>query len=195
MTETLETWLLGYPALGLACAISGLGMPVPEDVLVLYAGLSVGTGRFDWLPATLVVFFGVLLRDSLAWLLGKALGARLLEAGWLRSAMGGERLDRVTSLLRERGEVAVFGGRFLVGLRAPMFAVAGASGIPYRRFVQWDLLGLCVTTPALLLTGYWLGPPALTLADALLPYLRNLVVALIVLAALWLARGGAARPT
>jgi membrane-associated protein len=195
MSELLDSWLLGYPALALACVLSGLGMPVPEDVIVLYAGLSIGTGRFAWAPASAIVLFGILLRDAIAWSIGRTLGSRLLDASWFQRAVGPARLTRVTTMLQDHGELAVLGGRFLIGLRAPMFAVAGATGIRFRRFLLWDGLGLCLTTPALLLTGYYVGPPVLELAEAGLPYLRNLVVGAVGLTvAWWLWRGRAAEP-
>ena len=56
MMAALETWLLSYYALAFSCVVSGLCLPVPEDVIILYAGLSVAVGRFTWIPtATIVV--------------------------------------------------------------------------------------------------------------------------------------------
>ena len=83
-----------------------------------------------------------------------------------------------------RGALAVFGGRFMVGMRAPMFIVAGASGIPYTRFITWDLLNMTITMPLLLGTGYWMGPPVLE-SHAALPWLTNIVLVAILAYGLW----------
>ena len=185
MNELLETWLLSYPALAAACTLAGLGMPVPEDVVILYAGLSIASGRFAWGPVIAIVLIGFLIRDTLAWSLGYALGDKLLEAAWFQRLISPAKVQHARHLIRERGALAVFGGRFMVGMRAPMFIVAGASGIPYTRFITWDLLGMTITMPLLLGTGYWMGPPVLESAQAALPWLSNFVLVAVLAYGLW----------
>jgi membrane protein DedA with SNARE-associated domain len=39
-------------------------------------------------------------------------------------------------------------------LRVPVFAMAAADGMPLRRFLLWDGLALCVSSPLVVTLGY-----------------------------------------
>ncbi len=185
--ETLEAWLLGYPALAIACVFSGLGLPLPEDLVVLYAGISVATGNFELAPAAAIVFVGFLTRDTMAWSLGHWLGDRLLRAAWFNRFVPRERIEMVQGMIQRQGPRAVLGARMMVGVRATAFAVAGASGIPFRQFLMWDLLGLAITAPLLLGAGYLVGPPVIAAAQGLLPVLQSIVFVVLFVAASYVA--------
>ena len=62
-------------------------------------------------------------------------------------------------MVRERGSVAVLIGRFLIGFRAPIFAVAGASHVPFRKFVGWNTLGMLIAVPGVIWLGWFFGEP------------------------------------
>jgi membrane protein DedA with SNARE-associated domain len=183
--DTILERIATYPALFVACALSGMGIPMPEDVPLLVTGLQLAEGRFSWAPALLTAFAGCLTRDTLAWLVGRQLGARLLDAPWARRVLPVGKLDRAREMIAERGNVAVLAGRFMIGFRVPMFLTAGASGVPLASFLAWDLLGMVVAVPAIVCVGYFVGPPALTVAMDLLPHLREILVVVALLAGAW----------
>jgi membrane protein DedA with SNARE-associated domain len=125
------------------------------------------------LPTAGIVFAGFMIRDSLAWTLGNQLGERILGARWFQRVITPGRIDSARRLVRDRGPTAVLGGRLMVGMRAPVFIVAGASGLPYRQFIYWDTIGMVITTPTLLALGYYVGPPVVSWAESALPWVRN----------------------
>lgn len=189
MIESVAEHLQGPMGLYVACAFSGLGIPLPEDVPVLYAGIGLARGERAWVPTLLAVVAGVVTRDSLAYLLGRLLGARLLDAPWFRRLIPPEKIDRARVMLVQRGPVAVLVGRFLVGFRAPMFIAAGVSGLRYRTFIAWDALGMLVALPLMLTLGYTVGPPILDVAAAALPRTRELLLlAALIGAGVWAVR-------
>ncbi len=183
MIEMLLERIASYPALFIACSFSGLGVPMPEDVPLLAAGLQLAEGRFEWAPALLTAFAGVTLRDTLAWLLGRTLGNRLFEARWFRRVIPPKKIDQARSMISEHGAMAVLGGRFFFGFRVPVFLTAGASGIPLRQFLAWDLLGMLVTVPLVIGLGYAFGPPIIRLASIVLPSAGGVWVLLLAIAA------------
>ncbi|TNE84573.1 MAG: DedA family protein [Deltaproteobacteria bacterium] len=151
----------GYSGLFFFCAASGIVFPVPEDLALMYAGMRIEGGALAWLPTMLVAVGGVLVRDAVAYGIGRGLGDFLLDHAFVRRILGGRRLDRARRLVDERGSRAVMVGRFLVGLRAPVFMACGASRVPFLRFLAWDLLGLCVAVPVAIVLGYVFGAPLL----------------------------------
>jgi membrane protein DedA with SNARE-associated domain len=190
MIEFLRQGIPGYPGLFLACSASGIAFPVPEDVPLLYAGMQVERGQLSLVPTLVSAFPGLGVRDLLAYLAGRSLGALALDARWVRGLLGGRRVDRARSLVATHGVGAVLLGRVLVGMRAPLFFVAGAAGLPPGRFVFWDAVGLAVVIPVVVGLGHVLGAPFVDLAVTIVKATRGVVLgALVIALALLFVRG------
>lgn len=185
MIRDLIESITGYPGLFLLCATSGLLVPLPEDFSLLYAGVRLASGDWEWGPTLAVAVSGVLVRDVVAWGIGRTLGAWLLDAPWARRVLGRAKLDRARRLVAERGAIAVLVGRFLVGFRSPVFVASGAMGVSLRSFVLWDLLGLLVAVPLTVSLGWAFGEPMADLAFWGLQRIRLVVLCALVLAAGW----------
>ena len=159
MIRALVESVSGYPGLLGFCAISGILFPLPEDFPLVYAGVRIAEGHFAWGPTLAVSLVGVFIRDVVAYWLGRLLGDRLLTSKLAQTWIGTERIERAEAMVRDRGSVAVLIGRFLIGFRAPIFAVAGASHVPFRKFVGWNTLGLVVAVPGVIWLGWFFGEP------------------------------------
>lgn len=157
MIEQFVETLSGYPGLLAFCLFSGIFLPWPEDFPLLYAGVRIQEGTFGWGPTLAIALFGVGVRDALAYWLGRVLGDRLLQSDLVQRWVGGERIERAEAMVRDRGVTAVLIGRFLIGFRAPVFAVAGASRVPFRQFLLWNGVGLLVAVPAAIWLGWFFG--------------------------------------
>ena len=154
---------------------------------MIYAGVRVAEGSFAWGPTLLVAMLGVFLRDAAAYWAGRLLGDRLLGSSLAQRWIGAERIERAEGIVREHGSHAVLIGRFLVGFRAIVFAVAGASHVPFRKFVLWNSLGMVVAVPGVVWLGYFFGEPISDVFFSLIARARE-VVALTGFAALaWFA--------
>ena len=186
MIRTLIESVTGYPGLMFACAASGILLPLPEDFPLLYAGMRIADGTWGWSATIAVALVGVAVRDALAWTLGRVVGDLLLRREGFRRWLGGRAIDRAQRLITRHGASAVLLGRFMIGFRTPMFAVAGAMGVPLRSFAAWDALGLLVAVPLSIVLGYAFGQP---LADAVFLVLQRtrLLVGLLVVAAVEMA--------
>ncbi len=154
----------GYGGLFWLCALSGIAVPVPEDVPLLYAGIRIEAGSLAWAPTLGVALSGVLVRDLAAYAIGRYVGAWLLRSSLVIRLVGQSRLDRARRLIEDHGSRAVLAGRFMIGLRAPLFMVAGAMGTRVTRFLLWDVLGLLVAVPGMVVLGYVFGAPLIDLA-------------------------------
>jgi membrane protein DedA with SNARE-associated domain len=176
MVRVLIESSLGYPGLFLACAGSGIFVPMPEDVPLLYAGTRIASGAWAW-PITLAVaWVGVVTRDVTSWAVGRFLGKWLLATGRARWLLGGNRIDRAQRLVTNHGAAAVLLGRFMVGFRTPVFFAAGAMGVSLRSFFMFDALGLTVAVPLAVGLGYWFGSPVAELAASMLQRASTVVM-------------------
>jgi membrane protein DedA with SNARE-associated domain len=93
------------------------------------------------------------------------------------------------------GDKAVFLGRLLPGTRTVAFIGAGVRRMPLARFLLYDLLGALVWVPAVLFAGSQVGEEIGGLDQLLARLARSVVwvvLALVILAALWKWRGAEA---
>ena len=146
----------GPAAVFLACAVSGLLVPVPDDFPVLVAGWQIAEGHAAAAPTSVAALAGVLLRDLLAFSLG--VGLRRLGRHQRVSALAASGRWRMAAGLVERfGHRALLLARFAIGLRVPLYVAAGLSGDGYRRFARVEGVGLALTVPPTLWLGWRYG--------------------------------------
>ena len=133
-----------YLGIVLFLTLTGIGLPVPEEVPIIAAGVASRAQALQWyyaLPACLV---GALLGDSLMYGIGRFFGARILkDHPWWSGFLTPERERTIEELLKKHGIKAFFVARFLVGLRSPFYLTAGILKVKYRWFLLADLI--CAT--------------------------------------------------
>jgi undecaprenyl-diphosphatase len=150
----------GYPGLFTFCVLSGILVPVPEDVPLIYAGIRIANSEWAWVPTLIVAISGVFIRDMLAFGMGRWLGERILtESHRFARWAGPKKVERARSLFERHDVGAIFLGRLFIGFRVPVFLVAGALGVPVRRFAVWNMAALILTVPLILVLGYVIGQP------------------------------------
>jgi undecaprenyl-diphosphatase len=68
-----------------------------------------------------------------------------------------QHLDQARAYLARRGGRAVFLGRFTASLRALVPGLAGLSGMPYRTFATWNIVGGTIWATSFVVAGYLAG--------------------------------------
>jgi membrane protein DedA with SNARE-associated domain len=156
MIEWLEQG--SYLGIVLFLTLTGLGLPVPEEVPIVAAGVASRAGALDWwwaLPACLV---GALLGDSLMYAIGRFFGARFLREHRLLSGfLTEEREKKIELLIQQHGIKAFFAARFLVGLRSPFYLTAGILRVKYRWFLFADFICASIVISAFFGLAYAFG--------------------------------------
>jgi LPXTG-motif cell wall-anchored protein len=146
-----------YPAMLLLLSAAGLGVPISEDLVLLVAGALASQGVTRYVPTLLTGYFGVILGDALIYHWGKKLGPPAYEHKLVRKVISSERSGKLRSHFARHGFWTVVVGRHMPGLRAPVFFLAGASGVSFGTFLIADMLSAAVTVPAVLTLGYVFG--------------------------------------
>ncbi len=156
-------FLQGYPvefAYGgvfLFLVLCGLGLPVPEDIPIITSGYLAHLGAMDFWPALTVNLMGIMLGDLMIYGFGYWMGPKALEHRLLRPVMTQNRMEIVHAFFDRHGRKAIFFGRFVTGLRAPLFLAAGITRLPVRIFVGMDLAAALLSVPLLLAAAYYFG--------------------------------------
>jgi membrane protein DedA with SNARE-associated domain len=136
--------------------LCGLGLPVPEDIVLVAAGALGVIEERPWLQVSAVMYGGVMAGDSIVFLAGRHLGWRLLDSKWFQRLLPPAKQSRVRDLFDKYGSFVLFVGRFLPGLRSPIFLTAGSMKVRYWKFFLFDGLAALISVPVFVWLGHWL---------------------------------------
>ncbi|MBN6069577.1 DedA family protein [Aggregatibacter actinomycetemcomitans] len=138
----------GYFAVLFVLIICGFGVPIPEDITLVSGGVISGLGYANVHIMLLVSFFGVLSGDSTMYWLGRIYGVKILRFRPIRRFLTVERLRLVRNKFDQYGNRVLFIARFLPGLRAPIYMVAGITRrVSFIRFLLLDLVASIISVP------------------------------------------------
>jgi membrane protein DedA with SNARE-associated domain len=151
--ESLDLFIrtYGYPALFGGMVIEQFLPPMPGEPLLLGAGALAGNGRLSvWLAAALAVA-GTVVGDLVWYEVGRLGGHRVLNWMCRLSIEPDSCVRKGEDTLARRGASALLIAKFVPGLNSIGQPLAGALGMPRRRFLIFDLLG------AVLWVGLYVG--------------------------------------
>lgn len=124
--------------------LSGLGLPVPEELPVVIAGAASAYGQLNPWLAFLACVVGALAGDCLLYVLGYHFGhGALKDHRFFTRFLKPEREKRVEQMILQHGLKVLVLARFMVGIRSAAFLAAGILRLPFRRFIIVD--AICAT--------------------------------------------------
>jgi membrane protein DedA with SNARE-associated domain len=129
-----------FPYLGLfsLLILGTLGLPFPEDSILLLTGFLAARHQIKPLQAFLAVYSGLLITDFLLYSVGKKYGRKLVEHKRFEKILTAGRLAKLEEKFERWGALVVFFGRHVLGLRAQVFLVAGVSKMSWKKFLLAD---------------------------------------------------------
>lgn len=155
MTDWLSTW--GYLGVFVFVFIGNLGIPVPEETVLLVAGFLAGHHDLDLGTLYVVGIASAVAGDCCGFVFGRTGGQRLLERMAQRFRLIRVRYDRLQIFFKTHGAKAVFMARFITGARFLAGPMAGAAGMRFWRFLGWNLLGASIWCSLIITIGYLVG--------------------------------------
>jgi membrane protein DedA with SNARE-associated domain len=164
MEEQVLHWVgtFSYPAVALLIAGTGVGLPVPEDLLLLAAGVVVAKGEANLYLMMAVGWGSVLLADNVLYRIGRRLGPRAAEHRLFKKVLSPKRLEWIGGHFVRHGMLTVFLARFVPGLRMTTLLVAGIGKMPMGRFVLAAGGAALISVPLLVFLGYRFGLAAIS---------------------------------
>jgi undecaprenyl-diphosphatase len=158
LVARLGSWsyFIIFAAAALECA-AFVGLLIPGESLVLASGFFAHQGILELFPVMLAAGLGAITGDNIGYVLGARLGREWLRRKGSRFGIRKRGLDRVEQFFQRQGPKAVFFGRFVGFARALVPFVAGASDMPYRKFVLYDAAGAVLWTIGFVTLGYLVG--------------------------------------
>jgi membrane protein DedA with SNARE-associated domain len=147
----------GYAAVFISMMLGIIGLPLPVEFLLLFAGSIVTAAklRLIWLIA--FAWLGAMAGMSVNYGLGRTIGIRRISkiTKWVH--LGEDRLNNWADRFLKSGPILIVLGYFIAGLRHASPFIAGASGMPYKRFASYALSGGLLWISAFSLLGQKFG--------------------------------------
>lgn len=153
--DFVVNFIFQVPYVGLfgVLLIAGLGVPLPEDIPLLAAGWIVHRGHAELIPMMAVGLLGVLTGDFIIFSAGRRYGEHIIEHRWLRRIASPALILKAEKIFERHGEKIIFAARFMPGLRAVMFMVAGIFRVRPVKFLLIDGAAAILSVPL----WVWLG--------------------------------------
>ncbi|MEV4623146.1 VTT domain-containing protein [Asanoa sp. NPDC049573] len=150
--------------LGILVAVfaeSGLliGFFLPGDSLLFTVGLLIADGRYLHLPlwlACVLIAAAAVAGDQVGYLFGRRVGPRLFSRPDSK-LFKQQNLERAAEFFQRHGARSIVLARFVPVVRTFTPIVAGASRMPYRTFVLFNVLGGVLWGCGVTILGYFLG--------------------------------------
>jgi membrane protein DedA with SNARE-associated domain/membrane-associated phospholipid phosphatase len=156
ISNTLGAWTYLLVAV-FAFAETGafVGLVVPGETVMLLGGAVAGQGAIDIYLLIAIAWFSCWLGDTTSFFIGRRLGREFVLKNGPRFGIGHERFERVEDYFSRHGGKTIFIGRFISLVRAFAPFIAGSSGMRYRDFVPYSILGTGLWASAHILVGYF----------------------------------------
>ena len=155
----VQNWMTtgGYFALFGLLFACGLGLPLPEDVPLLAAGVMIANGKMSVVVAGICAWLGIVGGDICLYHLGKRFGLNITKVPFVGKHVTKARIERAEALFTRYGVLVVGVGRLFAGLRGGMVVAAGAIRFKFWRFLVADGLAALVSGGLFIALGTWLG--------------------------------------
>ncbi|MEO6803951.1 MAG: VTT domain-containing protein [Granulicella sp.] len=149
-----------YGILFLWVLVEQLGIPIPSIPVLLTAGTLSATHRVHASYALLAVLLACIIADSFWYMLGRRYGGSILRLLCRLSLEASTCVAKTEGYFTRRGPVTLLFAKFVPGLSTVAAPIAGQTGMPYGRFLIYDMAGSIIWAGAYLLAGRFFGDVA-----------------------------------
>ena len=179
----------GYAGIFFSLVLGIVGLPIPDETLMVFCGYLISTGRLNPVGVFLSAVAGSWCGITTSYWIGRTWGVSTVRRFGKYFHLTDERLDRVHMWFHRAGHWALFVGYYIAGVRHFTAVVAGTSKLEFGTFAAYAWSGGLVWVSTFLSLGYFLGENWRTIAETVHRtgiYLA--VLAAIAVAVYWLWR-------
>ncbi|HYG58278.1 MAG TPA: DedA family protein [Symbiobacteriaceae bacterium] len=163
MLEAIFMWVIGllepfgYWGVFIGMAVESACIPLPSEIVLPFGGFLAATGRITFMEAVMAGQLGGMFGSIVAYMVGRYGGRTLLERYGKYVLISRHEMDVADRWFAKRGEMTVFVGRLLPGIRTFISLPAGITGMNFGRFLFYSFLGMLPWSWAFTWAGFKLG--------------------------------------
>jgi membrane-associated protein len=180
--DSVGAWF--YLIAGVVCfseASFMAGLIFPGEAALLAAGVFAQRGVLNLPLMIAIAFVAAVAGDSVGFEFGRKFGPSV-RTSKLGQRIGAHRWVLVDDFLHKHGGKSVLFGRLTALLRAMVPSMAGMSGMRYRTFLIWNVIGGAIWAPGSVLLGYAFSK-SLSTVSTTLTWAPFAILALVILVA------------
>jgi membrane protein DedA with SNARE-associated domain len=189
--DSLLAWIshYGYAGLFLLLVVGIVGLPVPDETLLVFSGYLISKGRLHPAWTFLAGLCGSVTGISLSYLIGRVFGYSFVQRYGKYVRLSPQRIEHVNHWFHRMGHWLLTIGYYIPGVRHFTALVAGMSKLEYRIFAAFAYPGAAMWVASFLALGYLLGDKWQTTFATVHHYLIAITIAVgLMVAAVWWVR-------
>jgi len=172
----------GYGALFLLMALGVVGLPIPDETILVFAGYLIGRGTLHPVGAFFAALAGAWTGISGSYLLGRTLGVGVVHRYGKYIHFTEARLAQVHRWFDRIGHWMLVVGYYIAGVRHFTAVVAGMSKLEFPTFMAYAWTGGALWVATFLTLGYYLGENWKPIAELIHSYIHYASAVLIAMA-------------
>lgn len=145
----------GYAGIFSLLMLGIVGLPIPDETLLLFAGYLVYKGDLRLLPTMAAAGLGSLCGISISYGLGRAFGLYALRHHGRYIHLSEDSVNRAHAWFQRAGRWSLFFGYFLPGIRHLTAYAAGASKLEPPIFALFAYTGGLIWVTIFIVAGYF----------------------------------------
>lgn len=146
----------GYIALYLILSVGFIGLPVPNEVIVMTSGLVVSQSVLSPMLAYAVTFMGIVTSLTVLYTLGR-FGHKPIFRRLEKHPKFASKLKKTSQIVEQYGPAALILGYFFPGIRHFVPLVAGSHNMRFGKFAAYAYPTGFAWSFILFLCGYYFG--------------------------------------
>ncbi|MFM8525757.1 MAG: DedA family protein [Cyanobacteriota bacterium] len=139
LQRLLQQW--GYLVIFAGMLLENAGLPLPGETITLIGGYAAGSGQLQGILVIAAAAGGAIVGDTIGFWVGRRAGWPLLLRLGRLLRRPPEQMEAFRASFLQHSARSVFFGRFVTVLRVLAGPMAGAVGMPYRRFLVCNAAG------------------------------------------------------
>ncbi len=144
-----------YIFLFLSLLAGAFGLPIPEDIPLMAAGVLLHEHQAKMLPIFIICYFGILIGDFVIYSAGRFFGPSLCRTKWFQKKIKKIGLKKVRSRLENRRLLTIFIARHLFWIRTATFLICGLVRIKPIKFIIADAIAALISIPIMISLGFF----------------------------------------
>jgi membrane protein DedA with SNARE-associated domain len=147
-----------YIGFFLFIALTGCGLPIPEEAAIVVAGVLSSQNQLDWRIAFAVCLAGAVVGDSCMYAIGYRWGHGIFTSHpRFAKLFASENEEQFQKAVEAHALKVMLLARFLVGIRAPVYVMTGVVRLPFRRFLIYDVISASLVVGVVFGLSYLFG--------------------------------------
>jgi|SRR5690349_24297485 len=152
-------WIARYGYVGIfALLVLGIvGLPVPDETLLTFAGYLASKGDLAYAPALGAAWLGSACGITLSYGIGRLLGPKAVTLLHAISRLKADHVATAEQWIRRWGKYTLLVAYFIPGVRHVAAVIAGGARLPATTFAAYAYAGAFLWSATFLTLGYGLG--------------------------------------